>query len=121
MGETSLGGGKEDASEGFGDVHGGGLIFGEQESLGGKGVRFVRRDQFLDFSVNQLESVGEGYGWGFDQSIGDGGELGPVFADDSVTDSTEPWIDAKDDHRLNLRRRSPFGHVIVMGRPWGQR
>lgn len=121
MGKSGFSGGQEDAAEGFGDVHGGGLIFGEKEALGGEGVRFVGQDQILDFLVNQLESVGEGDGWGFDQSIGDGGELGSVFSDDSVSDSTEPWIDAENDHRLNLRRRSPFGQVMVMGRPWGHR
>lgn len=121
MGKSGFGSGQENATEGFGDVHGGGLILGEKESLGGECVRLVNRDQILDFSVNQLESVGEGVGWSFDQSIGDGGELGSTFSDDSVSDSTESRIDAENDHRLNLRRRSPFGHVMVMGRPWGQR
>jgi hypothetical protein len=47
--------------------------------------------------------------------------LGTGFADQAVADPPEAGVDAEDGHRLNLRRRSPLGQAMVIGRPWGQR
>lgn len=81
----------------------------------------VSGNELGDLGVNELQAVGYGDLRGFDEAECDRGELRSLLADDAVANASDAGIDAKDDHRLNLRRRSPLGHVMVMGRPWGQR
>lgn len=121
MGKVCFGGRKEDATESFSYIHCRCLILSEKQAFGSQTVWIMSLDEVGDLGVDEFEAVGHGDLWSFDEPICYGGELGTMLMDDAVADTSDSRIDTEDGHRLNLRRMSPLGHVIVIGRPWGQR